>query len=142
MSAPAAKAPSPSSSGSKARPPPAGSTGGTGIGAGGPLWAPAGGVSDTGRTQLAGACAAAATAAAPHRAAAGAPPVIAVNAAQGLAVEIGATLDAATAPVELTKSDPATRMPANRFARLEPMSILLARRLVRPRRLMTTLCPD
>jgi hypothetical protein len=62
--------------------------------------------------------------------------------AQGLAVEIGEALEAATAPVELMKSDPATRMPANRFTRLDPMTILLARGMARPRRLMKTFGPN
>src|SRR4051812_3892914 len=120
MSAPAASAPRPSNSGSNARPPPTGSTGGTGIGAGGALCATGGGMSVTGRTQLAGAWAAAATVAAPHNAAAGAPPVIAVKATQGLIAE-GEALVAATAPVEPTNNDPAITKPTNRFTREPPM---------------------
>src|SRR5256885_12360438 len=112
MSTPAASAPSASNSGSKARPPPAASTGGTGIGWGGAT-ATGGATSVTGSTQLAGAWAAAATAAAPHSAAAGAPPVMAVSAAHGLICGAGAELDAATAPVELTNKDPAMTAPMN-----------------------------
>src|SRR5256885_12329167 len=142
MSAPAASAPRASNSGSKARPPPAASTGGTGIGWGGGAVATGGATSVTGSTQLAGAWAAAATAAAPHSAAAGAPPVMAVSAAHGLICGAGAELDAATAPVELTNKDPAMTAPTSRLARELPMTILPGRgRLVRPRELMTTLSP-
>ena len=84
-----------------------------------------GAASVTGRTQpVPGAWAAAAIAAAPHKAAAGAPPVIAVNAAQGLICGTAAVLDAATAPLELTKREPAINTPTIRFKRDPPMTIL------------------
>src|ERR1041385_266238 len=85
------------------------STGGTGIGAGGCDCATGGGVSTAGRTHPpAGACATAATAAAPHAAAAGAPPLSTLSIAHELTCE-GAARLAAAAPVELTNIAPATR---------------------------------
>jgi len=92
------------------------------MGAGGALCATGGGASVTGSTQFAaGAWAAAATAAAPHRAAAGAPPVKAARVAHGLTDEMGAELDAATAPVELMNRDPATQTPTTPFNFITPL---------------------
>lgn len=61
-----------------------------------------------------GACPAAAAAAAPHIAAAGAPPLIAVSTAHGSARGAAAVAEAIAA-VELIISEPATNMPMTRF---------------------------
>jgi hypothetical protein len=98
----------------------AAATGGTGAGAGG---GGAGATSTTGSTQLVGACVAVA-AAVPHIAAAGAPPLIAVKAAQGSTC-CGTAVTAADAAVELRIKEPAMHAP------MTPLDVRLAMSFLR-----------
>src|SRR5690348_2192455 len=112
----------------------AGSTGGTGTGAGGPAWAGTGATSTCGSTQPPAGCTAAAAAAtvAPHTEAAAAPPLITLRTAHGLAC-VAAGADAAIAPVEPKRSDPAINAPIARL-RLPAMAFLLAQRVGSPQK--------
>src|SRR3954447_10731767 len=108
---PAATASRPSSSGLRPKPGDGAEIGGTAAGCGGGGWA-AGGASSAGSTQPVGACAAVATVAAPHMAAAGAPPLITLSRPHGLACGEGAE---AAAAVEPNVSDAATSPPMIRW---------------------------
>src|SRR5690348_15354852 len=107
MPTPAASAISPRMSG--LMPPTSAATGSGGGGAGG---GGAGTASTTGKTQPVGPCAAVA-AAAPHIAAAGAPPLMALSTAQGSTC--GGALGDAIAVVELITREPATNTPITCF---------------------------
>ena len=106
-------------------PPAAG--GGTGASGAGSAAGGGGGASIAGRTQPVGVWAAAAAAAAPHIAAAGAPPLIAVRTAQGLTWRAG-TEFAALAAVALNINEPATNAP------IMPLNALLAMSFLRSAR--------
>jgi hypothetical protein len=106
---PAATAASANKMGLTPNPAAGASTGGTGIGGGGALCATGGATSTAGSTHPGAVVCAVTTAADPHSAAAGAPPVSAVNAAHG-ATCCGTGVLAAAA-VEQKTIDPATRNP-------------------------------
>jgi len=129
-------APSASSRGEIPRPPPAVSTGGTGVGGGGAVCTTGGATSATGSTHPgAGWAAAAATAAVPHSAAAGAPALMTDKAAHGsICWEDGSEEVAAAAPVELTNIDPATSRATAGLKRRIAIPSLLAYRNLSPAR--------
>src|SRR6185369_5521657 len=124
-------APSASSRGEIPRPPPAVSTGGTGVGGGGAVCTTGGATSATGSTHPgAGWAAAATTAAVPHSAAAGAPALMTDRAAHGsICWEDGSDEVAAAAPVELTNIDPATSRKTAGLNRRIAIPNLLAHRI-------------
>src|SRR5205085_6970449 len=99
-------------------------------------WTTGGGELSTGNTQPPGVCAAAATVAAPHRAAAVAPPLIAVSATQGsicvAGAAMGVALEAATAVVELRTIELAITTPIKPLVREPAIMHLLALREFAP----------